>query len=154
MPPPSPPRLVKPNPPLEQQTFSGEETFVGYDADVLFQWEQDGRPLQVDEYYVLAVKHVAGTEYRWAGHYTAYHPPAAGEGSLGWLIDYADMAGCLRWQILVVRTKTPKQTGPPDWDDQIIVESAESTFRWVRPSPSKRQHGGTSGGGMSGGGIE
>lgn len=149
-PPPTPPRLVKPNPPAETQTFQGEETFSGYDALVEFGWEQDGRSLQPDEYYVVAITHGQGVEYRWAGQATWYRPPPTQEGSLSWLIDLADQVGRLWWRVLIVRTATPREVGPPGPDDVIVAQSADSSFRWVKPGPS-------SGGGGSqspGGGID
>lgn len=146
-PPPEPPRLLKPNPPTELQTFLGEETFSGYDAPIEFRWAQDGRSLLADEYYVVSISHTRGEEYRWAGKDTWYRPPP--EESLGWLIDVADQVGRLWWRVLIVRTRAPKEVGPPAPEDVIVARSADSSFRWVKPG------GPSSGGGKSpGGGIE
>jgi hypothetical protein len=146
-PPPQPPRLVKPNPPVETQTFLGEETFSGYDAPIEFRWEQGGRALLADEYYVVSISHARGEEYRWAGKDTWYRPPP--DGSLGWLIDLADQVGRLWWRVLVVRTNAPKEVGPPAPEDVIVARSGDSSFRWVKPG------GPSSGGGKSpGGGID
>ncbi len=145
--PPAPPRLLEPNPPSDLETFVGEVTFTGYDAEVVFRWEQPGRTLRANDYYVVAITHASGTEYRWAGRETEYRPPPTQEGSLGWLIGFADDFGRLRWQVLIVRTDTPKANGEPGPGDEIVAQSAESSFRWIEFSPSPDQGG-------SGGGIE
>jgi len=137
--PPEPPRLVKPSPAQEQQTFAGEETYTGYDADILFKWEQDGRPLAPDEYYVLAITHRAGVEYRWVGKATEYRPLASPQGTLGWLVDYADAAGRLRWRVLVVRRTDPNAPQVYSPDDPLVTQSQEGTFRWVKPAPPERR---------------
>ena len=99
--------LIKPKPPVDQ-TFTGEETYTGDDVDIVFQWAQEGRPLDADEFYVVGIQHAAGPRYRWAGHETTYRSPATQNGSLRWLIDFADQVGRLYWKVLIVRSKTPK----------------------------------------------
>lgn len=146
--PPAPPRLLEPNPPSDTETFAGEVTLTGWDAQVTFRWEQDGRPLVTDEYYVVAITHSWGIEYRWAGKQTEYRPPPTQEGSLGWLSDFADDFGRLRWRVLVVRTDTPKETGELGTDDEVVSQSPEATFRWIQPRPSADQGDGGPGGGI------
>ena len=146
--PPAPPRLLEPNPPSDTESFAGEVTFTSWDAQVTFRWEQDGRPLVTDEYYVVAITHSWGIEYRWAGKQTEYRPPLTQEGSLGWLSDFADDFGRLRWRVLVVRTDTPKETGELGTDDEIVSQSPEATFRWIQPRPSDDQGDGGPGGGI------
>jgi hypothetical protein len=147
-PPPAPPRLLRPSPAMELRTFQGEETFSGYDVSIEFRWEQDGRSLQPDEYYVVAIIHAQGEEYRWAGQDTWYRPPSTPEGSLGWLLDLADQMGRLWWRVLVVRTNAPKQVGPPGPDDVIVARSADGSFRWVKPGPSSGGDSQSPGGGI------
>ena len=146
--PPAPPRLLEPSPPSDTETFAGEVTLTGYDAEVVFRWEQPGRTLRANEYYVVAITHARGTEYRWAGRQSEYRPPLTQEGSLGWLIDFADDFGRLRWRVLVVSADTPKETGELGTDDEIVSQSSEATFRWIQPRPSDDQGDGGPGGGI------
>jgi len=147
LPPPAPPRLVQPRPPDDLQYFVGEETYIGYDATIEFRWEQDGRPLQPDEHYVIAITHERGVEYRWAGQNTFYRPPPTQEGFMGWLVDFTDPVGRLWWKVLVVRTRRMDLTGPPGPDDVILAESALGTFRWIKPGgPSRERDEGPRGG--------
>lgn len=141
LPPPAPPRLVRPRPPDNLQDFVGEETFIGYDATIEFQWEQDGRPLQPDEHYVIAITHKRGVEYRWAGQTAYYRPPPTQEGFMGWLVDFTDPIGRLWWKILIVKTRRTDLAGPPGPDDVILAESAPGTFRWVKPGGPEREKG-------------
>ena len=147
--PPEPPRLVRPNPAQELQTFAGEETYTGYDADIVFEWAQDGRPLAPDEYYVLAISHRAGIEYRWVGKATQYRPATSPQGTLGWLVDYADPAGRLRWRVLVVRRADPEAPPVYNPDEPVLAQSQEGTFRWIKPAPpERRERGETPSGGI------
>jgi len=112
---------------------AGEETFTGADAPIEFVWEQDGRALQPDEYYVLFIRHSQGEEYRWVGQQTWYRiPPSMSEDSLTWLIDLADQAGRLWWRVLVVQSRAPQVVGAPGPEDLILTESPERSFRWLR----------------------
>lgn len=141
LPPPAPPRLVRPRPPDNLQDFAGEETFIGYDATIEFQWEQDGRPLQPDEHYVIAITHTRGVEYRWAGQTPYYRPPPTQEGFMGWLVDFTDPVGRLWWKVLIVKTRRTELVGPPGPDDVILAESAPGTFRWIKPGGPERKKG-------------
>jgi len=142
LPPPAPPRLIRPRPPDNLENFAGEETFIGYDATIEFQWAQDGRPLQPDEHYVIAITHKRGVEYRWAGQTAYYRPPPTQEGFMGWLVDFTDPVGRLWWKVLIVKTRRTDLVGPPAPDDIILAESAPGTFRWIKPGGPSREKGG------------
>lgn len=111
-----------------------QATFIGWNANVVWEWRPASRPLEEDEYYVLIINHRGGAGFVWTKRTQAQ----AQEYDLQWI---STQGPEIAWQVVIARAETldPNALHEYPVGKEVNPYSETWVFNWYSdraPGPS------------------